>query len=84
MNGGNMYKPIATTEMDENNGNHATLSPCNGTMTSNGDIYKPQPIYDNTIQTRKLPDLPNTPESLGQENALLCTGNKNVQDLMDL
>ncbi len=76
MNGGNMYKPIATTEMDENNGNHATLSPGNGTMTSNGDIYKPQPIYDNTIQTRKLPDLPNTPESLGQKNVLLC--NRNV------
>lgn len=87
---GNMYKSIATSEMDDNASNLAALPfmpISNGTMTStlqklqalqaqqqmNGEIYKPQPIYDNTIQTRKLPDLPacKTPESLGRIICLL-------------
>ena len=71
---GNMYKSIATSEMDDNSpsqGNHALGNGnMNGTLQKlhdpdGSEIYKPQPVYDNTIQTRKLPDLPNTPESLG-------------------
>ena len=70
---GNMYKSIATSEVDDNNcnqGNALSNGSMNGTLQKlrepdNNEIYKPQPVYDNTIQTRKLPDLPNTPESLG-------------------
>ena len=79
---GNMYKSIATSEMDDNSptqGNHALGNGnMNGTLQKlrdpdGNEIYKPQPVYDNTIQTRKLPDLPNTPESLGRSPWLLST-----------
>ena len=79
---GNMYKSIATSEMDDNSpsqGNHALGNGnMNGTLQKlrdpdGNEIYKPQPVYDNTIQTRKLPDLPNTPESLGRSLWLLST-----------
>ena len=79
---GNMYKSIATSEMDDNSpsqGNHALGNGnMNGTLQKlrdpdGNEIYKPQPVYDNTIQTRKLPDLPNTPESLGRFPWLLST-----------
>ena len=79
---GNMYKSIATSEMDDNSpsqGNHALGNGnMNGTLQKlrdpdGNEIYKPQPVYDNTIQTRKLPDLPNTPESLGRSSWLLST-----------
>ena len=70
-----MYKSIATSEVDDNNSNQGVLlsnGNMNGTLQKlrepdGNEIYKPQPVYDNTIQTRKLPDLPNTPESLGME-----------------
>ncbi len=76
-----MYKSIATSEMDDNNCNQNSLL-SNGSMNMNGtlqklrepdsaELYKVQPVYDNTIQTRKLPDLPKTPESLGACFSLL-------------
>ena len=77
-----MYKSIATSVMDDNSpsqGNHALGNGnMNGTLQKlrdpdGNEIYKPQPVYDNTIQTRKLPDLPNTPESLGRSPWLLST-----------
>ena len=53
---GNMYKSIATSEMDDNTLNHGNVlsnGNMNGTLQKlrdpdGNEIYKPQPVYDNT------------------------------------